>query len=177
MGRGNVCVHGKHEGLFYINNDDLHVYRRDDPLSEEPEIRLKRDLDYAELTGDNWLYDEWGSGEEEDDVLECFMDDFTRRFPAFKRSGANEWIGNSVRVILESKLFYIGLEDNEWSIAVKLLKKEEPWGLNWMENLQGRLCQKYLEGMKTCLLDRLPSIGTYAGAWTSGRIKREEVPE
>lgn len=175
MGRGNVCVHGKYEGLFYIDNDDLHVYRRDDPEAEEPETRLKRDLDYAELTGDDWLYDEWGSGEEEDDVLECFMDDFAKMFPAFTRSGSNEWIGNSVRVILESKLFYIGLEDNEWSVAVKLLQKEEPWGLNWMENLQGMLYQKYLEGMKTSLLKRLPSIGVYGGAWTSGRITREEI--
>ena len=27
MGRGNVCVLGKCEGLYYIDNDDLCVYR------------------------------------------------------------------------------------------------------------------------------------------------------
>lgn len=66
------------------------------------------------------------------------------------------------------------MEDNQWSLAVKLLQKKEPWGLPWMENLQKRLHEKYLEGMKRCLLEVLPGIGTYKGAWTSGRITREE---
>lgn len=31
MGRGNVCVTGSYEGLFYIDNDDLRVYSRNAP--------------------------------------------------------------------------------------------------------------------------------------------------
>ena len=27
MGRGNVCVFGEYEGLYYIDNDHIHVYR------------------------------------------------------------------------------------------------------------------------------------------------------
>lgn len=27
MGRGNVCTFGKYEGLYYIDNDHIHVYR------------------------------------------------------------------------------------------------------------------------------------------------------
>lgn len=179
MGRGNVCVNGPHEGLFYIDTDDYHVYRRDDPMAEDPETRLLRDLEYAELTGGEWLYDEYGTGEEYDDILECFVDDFTRMFPSFSRCENNLWLKTGAygncdrRALLESKLFYIALEDNQWSTAIELVQKEEPWGLNWMENLQGRLHQKYLDGMKTCLLNRLPSIGTYCGAWTSGKIGRE----
>lgn len=180
MGRGNVCVTGSCEGLYYIDNDDFHVYRRTDDLSDYPETRLMGELDYAELTGGEWAYDEEGTGNEEDDVLECFVYDFRQMFPSFERAGPNEWLRNgpygdrSRRVILESKLFYICVEDNEWSLAVELIQKEEPWGLPWMENLQSRLYQKYLEGMKKALLNRLPGIGTYSGAWTSGRIKREE---
>lgn len=30
MGKGNVGVTGAYEGLFYIDNDDFHVYRRND---------------------------------------------------------------------------------------------------------------------------------------------------
>ena len=30
MGRGNVSVSGEFEGLYYIDNDDIHVYRRED---------------------------------------------------------------------------------------------------------------------------------------------------
>ena len=37
MGRGNVCVTGSYEGLFYIDNDDLRVYRRNDPHAKEEE--------------------------------------------------------------------------------------------------------------------------------------------
>ena len=181
MGRGNVCVTGSCEGLYYIDNDDFHVYRRADDLSEWPETRLMGELDYDELTGSEWVYDEEGTGNEEDDVLECFMADFCQMFPSFERAGTNEWLRNgpygdlSRRVILESKLFYVCVEDNEWSLAVELVQKEEPLGDVWMENLQKRLYQKYLDGMKKALLNRLPSIGTYSGAWTSGRIKREEV--
>ena len=120
MGRGNVCVTGSYEGLYYIDNDDFHVYRRVDDLSEWPETRLMGALDYGELTGGEWAYDEEGTGNEEDDVLECFMEDFCRMFPSFKRAGTNEWFRNgpygdlSRRVLLESKLFYICVEDNEW---------------------------------------------------------------
>ena len=133
MGRGNVCVAGPHEGLYYIDNDHFHVYRRDEPGVEYPETRLMGDLSYDELTGNEWLYDEWGTGEEEDDILECFISSFVRMFPSFERPMLDKWLtepgfgGRSRRVILESKLFYIAVEDNEWSLAVELLQKEDPY--------------------------------------------------
>lgn len=176
MGRGNCCTTGQYEGLYFIDNDHIHVYRRSDDLSDYPETRLMGELDYEELTGGNWLYDEEGTGNEEDDILECFMDDFTRRFPSFERLDKDFWLGRSDRrVILESKLFYIAVEDNQWSLAVELIQKEEPYGFNWMENLQKRLHEKYLDGIKRCLLNRLPSIGTRRGAWMSGKITREDL--
>ena len=92
MGKGNVGVAGAYEGLFYIDNEDFHVYRRNDDLDDWPETRLMRDLDYAELTGDGWLFDEEGTANEEDDVLECFKDDFCRRFPSFQRTEPDTWI-------------------------------------------------------------------------------------
>ena len=177
MGRGNVCVTGAYEGLYYIDNDDFHVYRRDDPHSDDEfESRLLKDLSYQELTGGEWYYCESDTAEEEDSILECFVEGFTKLFPTFRQPEHAELrLKDDGRVLLESKLFYIALEDNEWSLAVKLLQKEEPWGLPWMENLQKRLYEKYLEGMKRCLLEVLPSIGTHKGAWRSGRITREEI--
>ena len=154
MGRGNVCVFGEYEGLYYIDNDHIHVYRDSEDMSDYPETRLMGALDYGELIGGRWL---------------------------FEKASGDEWIraglygDRSRRVILESKLFYVCLEDNEWSLAVELIQKEEPWGLSWMENLQKRLYEKYLDGMKKALLNRLPSIGIRTGAWTSGTIKRDEV--
>lgn len=177
MGRGNVCVFGKYEGLYYIDRDYTDVYRRSDPMSDdEYETRLMGDLDYAELTGCEWVYDEWGSSEELDDVLECFKDSFTEMFPSFERVPKDKRIDRSIRVILENKLFYIGVEDNQWSDALKLLQKEDPYD-DHLLGLQKRHYQRYLDGIKKALLERLPSIGTYSGAWTSGRITREEATQ
>ncbi len=181
MGRGNVCVTGRCEGLFYIDNDLFHVYRRDDPNDEDPETRLMDDLEYAELTGGEWYMDEVETEEEQDDIEECFMDGFTRMFRSFCRVHPNKLLKNgaygdaSRRVILESGLFYVCIEDNEWSVAIELVQKKEPYGEPWMENLQQALFEKYLDGMKKCLLDRLPRIGTYKGAWTCGELRREDV--
>lgn len=176
MGRGNVCVTVAYEGLYYIDNDDFHVYRRDDPHSDDEfESRLLKDLSYQELTGGEWYYCESDTAEEEDSILECFVEGFTKLFPTFRQPEPAELrLKDDGRVLLESKLFYIALEDNEWSLAVELLQKEDPYD-DHLSGLQGRHYLKYLDGMKRCLLERLPSIGTYAGAWMSGTITREEV--
>lgn len=75
---------------------------------------------------------------------------------------------------MESGLFYIAVQDNQWSVAVELIQKEDPYD-DRLSGLQARHYQRYLDGMKKCLLDRLPSIGTRTGAWTSGLIKGEEA--
>lgn len=49
MGRGNVCVTGKCEGLYYIDRGYTDVYRRSD---DEFETRLREELSYDELTGE-----------------------------------------------------------------------------------------------------------------------------
>ena len=177
MGRGNVCVTGSYEGLFYIDNDDLRVYRRNDPHAKEEETSLQRDLSYEDLSGDEWLLDEVGSSYEEEDVLECFCAELRKLCPSFQpAANSNAWLGNERRVILENELFYICVEDNEWSLAVELVQKDSYSDCEnaWLSGLQRTKYKRYLECMKTALLTRLPEIGTYAGAWTSGRITREE---
>lgn len=180
MGRGNVSVSGPYEGLYYIDNDDIHVYRRDDLFSGESETRLKGELGLADFTGGEWAYDELGTAEEEGDILNWFMNSFTRMFPSFQRPADELWIKNgswgdySRKVILENKLYYIAVEDNEWSLAVELLQKEDPYD-DHLSGLQSRHFKKYIEGVKACLLEQLPSIGIRTSAWTSGNIKREEA--
>ena len=108
MGRGNVCVTGSYEGLFYIDNDDLRVYRKDGPGTDDCEDRLQRDLDYADITGPDWYLDEVGSSYEEEDVLECFCAELRKLCPSFQpAANSNVWLGNERRVILENELFYI----------------------------------------------------------------------
>jgi hypothetical protein len=171
-------VTGPYEGLFYIDNDDLLVYRRNDPYAKEEETCLQRDLSCEDLSGDEWLPDEIGSSNEEEDVLECFCAELRKLCPSFQpAANSNIWLGNERRVILENKLFYICVEDNEWSLAVELIQKDSYSDCEsaWLSSLQQAKYKRYLECMKTALLTRLPEIGTYAGAWTSGRITREEA--
>lgn len=180
MGRGNVSVSGEFEGLYYIDNGDIHVYRRDNPLDDEPETVLMKELGSADINTGAWVYDEYRTMEEEGDILECFVDSFGRMFPSFARVSEEKWVKNGLygdpcrRVIMESGLFYIAVEDNEWSLAVELIQKEDPYD-NHLSGLQGRHFQRYLDGMKICLLERLPSICIRTGPWTSGVIRREDL--
>ena len=100
MGCGNCCVFGRYEGLYYIDNDDFHVFRRADAASDDcPEPRLMRDLDYEELTDGTWLYDDLATELEEEDILECFTANFLQMFPSFKRVRPERWISRSQRAI------------------------------------------------------------------------------
>ena len=170
MGRGNVCVHGACEGLYYIDTDDFQTYRRDDG----EETKLLGELDHAALVGGGWVYDADLSERELEDILDSFIESFIRMFPSFARIRANTWIERSRRVILENTLFYVAVEDNEWSVAVELLQKEFD-GCEDLTGFQRRHYKSYLAGMERCLLEVLPGIGTYTGPWTSGRIQRKEA--
>ena len=173
MGRGDCCVFGKYEGLYFIDNDDIHVYcRAGRDTGEPPELRLLRDLDFSSLTDGTWIYHEMPTCAEEEDILSCFMEDFVRMFPSFRRVAPEQWSSRSHWVILENALLYSCLEDNQWSLAVALSQKAPPWGRSY-EALQARYYRQYLLGIQTCLLNRLPSIGTYTGPWPSGILRKE----
>lgn len=174
MGRGNVCVNKPYEGLFYIDNEDITVYREDEPADGmDPESRLLRDLEYADLQ--NWHWDEISSSDEEEEVVADFMSSFLERFRSFTEVAPKEqWISRTQRAILENKLFYVALEDNEWSLAVELLQKEAPYD-DSLSGLQKRHYQKYLDGIRDSLLETLPSIGIYKGAWTSGVLTKKDI--
>lgn len=179
MGRGNVCVTGPYEGLYYIDYDDVDVYRRNSHLEDYPETKFRRELSYEEICGNEWVYDEWGSAEEQDYVLECFISRFSERFPSFTRCEPNEWLRNGLygdltrRAILESKLFYITVEDNEWSLAVELIQKEDPYD-NHLEGLQKRHFQTYLDGIRDTLFEQFETLSVRNVPWMSKQISRKE---
>ncbi len=175
MGRGNVRVNGPCEGLFYIDNDDLQVYRS---YAKKDETRLQRELSPTDIMEDAWLLDEMLSSYEEEDVLECFCNEMRKLCPSFKSAASdNVWFGRERRAILENELFYICVEDNEWSLAVELVQKDgySDCQSAWLAGLQKRRYREYLDSMKKALLARLPSIGVRTGPWTHGTITREEA--
>lgn len=175
MGISNCCVFGKYEGLYFIDYDDIHVFRHKDCGPDGCiETRFLRDLDYGELTGGDWLFDGLSSQFMLQEILDSFTSDFLEMFPNFSQICPDLWISRSQRAILESPLFYLCLEDNNWSLAVELIQKEPPQGRAYA-GLQANCYQRYLKGIERCLLNHLPSIGLYKGPWTSGRLRREEL--
>ena len=131
MGRGNVCVKGKYEGLYFIDYD-----------------LVERDFD-------------------------LFFRTFTKRFKSFSAPINTRFIREG-KIVLENSLFEIVFEDNEWSLAVKLLQKDCDFNA---EPLQKKHFQKYFDGLRDCLFEYFDELGIYTGPWTHGIIKNPKLEE
>lgn len=167
MGRGNVCVFGDYEGLYYADRDylDCYIAKEADDYGEYEE-RMLGDMSMADFN--DFDYDDVLSQMYYDDFVYEFINMFCKKFKSFSKTGKD------YGVILENNLFEIEIEDNEWSYAVKLIQKE-CWYDNHLDGLQKKHYKNYLNGMKNILLELFPSIGCYCGAWTSGTITREDI--
>lgn len=163
MGAGNVCTFGKCEGLYFVDNDLLDVYCRENE-DGDMEYRSLREAD------DGFEYCETESYFNRED-FECnFIEAMKRRFPSFEY--VNKWISRTRRALLENELFYIVCEDNQWSLAIELIQKEGEYGGEEKVGLQMGLYRKYLKGIEEILLNMNGEVGIYTGAWTSGVIKK-----
>lgn len=164
MGRGNVCTFGKYEGLYYADRDYLDFYVPID--GEADEGKYLEEMEHNDFS--DYEYDEFISRANYEDFISEFISLFCLKFKSFSATGKD------YGVILENNLFEIEVEDNQWSYAVKLIQKEYDYD-NHLEGLQKKHHTNYLEGIKNVLLEIFPSIGSYGGAWTSGRITREDA--
>jgi len=169
MGRGNVCVSDDFEGLYYVDNDYLHIYRTTDTYPGEPEYKSMGDLDYEEICSDNWEFDEIQSRIELEDTEINLTAYLKERFKSFV--DCKKWIEHDRYALLENNLFYIAEADNQWSMAFMLIQKDHPY--MDLSGLQQRHYQTYLDGIRDGLFEMFPTLGTYAGAWTSGTIRRQ----
>lgn len=169
MGRGNTCVHGKYEGLYFIDRDYIEVYVKDDPKTGARDFRFLGGMTSEELCGSEWKYDPDESQANLARLLGDFMYDIHAWYPSFKRCEPSR-LEYGARIIMENRLYCIAVEDNEWSLAVKLLQKDG----GRLEGLQRGWFDKYMFAIRKSLLKYLPDIGTYTGPWTSGRITKEE---
>lgn len=167
MGAGNVCVFGQAEGLYYIDRRFLDVYTKKTG-DEEYENCLLGELD---IYDDEFVFNELESDFLMDDMQHMLCETLMERFPSFEY--VNKWITNTRKALLENELFYIVLEDNQWSIAVELVQKEGEYGGEEKVGLQMGLYLKYLKGIREILLDMYGEIYTYTGQWTSGILKKE----
>ena len=168
MGRGNVCVSGKYEGLYFIDNGDLHIYRPLEDNDDEPKLLKYISLEELSL----WEYSDIDTQWWEYDVIVELQNSMQKKFPSF--TPCDEWTSEGQRAILQNQLFYIALEDNEWSLAVELIQKEAPWPQSY-DGLQHKHYQRYLAGIRDTLFEQFESLGIYTGPWTSKTIHRSDV--
>lgn len=169
MGRGNVCVTGECEGLYYIDRGDLDVWYRE--TEDGCEERMQRELSYEDMTSGDWKFDQIRSQEEWDEAIENLIWKLHLRHPSFRE--CNRWLNNERRAIMENKLFYIAVEDNQWSMAVMLIQKTTYY--DSVVGLQKRHYENYLATIAGILLEQFETVGTYAGPWTHGTISKAEV--
>lgn len=173
MGAGNVCVLNEYEGLYYLDNDFLDYYHACDDVDAEPKSANELRLAGIEYNYDGkdcgWRYDEYESRFAYSEMVEDFKEYMTCKFPSF--TSADEWLTRDRHVILENKLFYIALADNQWSVAFLLLERMDDWGFDESKKaLKARHFSAYLDAVKDYLLDTYGECCTYSGPWTSGRI-------
>lgn len=168
MGKGNTCVFGKYEGLYYVDRDyiDCYISKVADENGEYIN-KLQCDMGYPE-DYNNFDYDDILSSIYYNDFIQEFTSMMENKFKSFVSTG------NDYETIMENSLFEIKVEDNEWSYAVKLIQKEDDYD-NHLEGLQKKHYQNYLDGIKSILLELFPSISCYGGAWTHGIITREDL--
>ena len=176
MGRGNVGVFCDYGTQFYVANQDYQMYTRPDAWNLCSECALGRDIDIDE--SDEWYYDETLTECEWNDIMASFKHKFMARFPSFSECRKNTWLKDNSgsfnrQAVMENRLFYVALEDNEWSVAVELIPKVDDYGGGSLLGLQSRHFAILEEQMKNILLERLPKIHTRCGAWMSGTIMSE----
>lgn len=172
MGKGNVCVYGPYEGLYYIDNDDIMVYRKENEMTEEHEFALLGDLSLEDLASGNWVFDYFESNEKWESIKQRLIRSIRYRFKSFEKS--NVWIDRDRQAFLENQLFYVAVEDNEWSYAIELIQKESLFDSS-LEGLQKKHYQTYLDGIRSALFEQFEEVGIYCGPWTSGRMRREQL--
>ena len=168
MGRGNCCVNGPYEGLWYIDRDFIDVYWSRDT----EDYKLMRDIGYDEFM--NCEYSQVESEYNYNDMIDIIRDRMMLKYNSFVAT--DRWVSDGGsrcdrRAFAENELFFIAVEDNQWSYAIELIQK----GPESLSGLQKRFYQTYLNSLRDIILDVYGEVSYRTSAWTSGTIVKENV--
>lgn len=167
MGKGNCNVKTEYgESIYYIDNDFIqYYYKKDDPY-------LTPILGKYIAPEDRNLfeYDQDTSQIEFEAVIDLLKEQLMHRFKSL--SPCDKWIGRHKHAILENKCFYIALEDNEWSIAIELLIKDDA-----NIHLQRKNAINFGKGIRDILLKNFDVIHIRTSTWTSERLTKEKAKQ
>ena len=139
MGKANVHPTGEYEGVYYVDFENLLSYTKKD---DETERKTLKNISPWEMS--DYEFDDVESQMNLENYRATLVDALKKRFPSFKEP-VGWYVGiPGKHILLENDLFYIAVEDNEWSEAVELLQKEEN-SVSGYENLQKRHYQNYIQ--------------------------------
>ena len=181
MGKGNIRTHNECEGLYYLDNDFIHIYRKvilcdcesvkgfdydKDPSQATARELYKAGIDYCfdgKKTG--WAYDEYASRLSWDDMVLLVTEAFQKRFKSFRK--VDGWRYGK-HIVLQNELFGLAVADNEWSVAWCLLERVDIDDTGSNRTFMRRHYQTYLEAIKLTLIDIWGEAIGYGGPWISG---------
>ena len=152
MGRGNACVWGDYESIHYV------------PYTEFENYPYNPDTDEADETQEK-EFDEYAL----DDFVSNVSCDFVSKFKSFSlEKTGRAWIDNETRIIAQNNLYYLATQDNQWSLAIKLIQKDD------LEPLQQKHFKSYEKALVKILFDYASEVYGYGGAWTSRKLEKPQ---
>ena len=103
--------------------------------------------------------------EYEPDILEEVFRKIEERFASFHRQ--DKWLRRDSHILLENYIFYVGVADNEHTVAVFLSSKDD--GIT--DGLASRHFDAYEKGILDILLGLFGEVYVPTGSWTSQKIQ------
>lgn len=101
----------------------------------------------------------------EPDILEDAFREIEERFASFYKQ--DKWFRRDSHILLENDLFYVGIADNEHTIAVFLSSKDD--GVT--DGLAARHFNAYEKGILNILLSFFGEVYVPTSSWTSRKIQ------
>ena len=152
--------------LYYVDYDLMNVYVNKNDSSD---IKIGKDP-VALQNPDTYVFDESLTQTRFDNFKTKFLDEMQKRYKSLKP--VNKTV-KGVHYLLQSDMFIVAFEDNNWSVGVELLLN--PKCKN--ENLRKNLFPTFAKGMRDILLDIVGEIHTRTGSWSTNIIDKTKAKE
>ena len=152
--------------LYYVDYDLMNVY-----VNKNDQFDIKVGKDPVALQNpDTYVFDESLTQPRFDNFKAKFLDEMQKRYKSLKP--VDKTI-KGVHYLLQSDMFIVAFEDNNWSVGVELL--HNPKCKN--ENLRKSLFPTFAKGMRNILLDIVGEIHTRTGSWSTNIIDKTKAKE
>lgn len=152
--------------LYYVDYDIMNVYvNKNNPL----DVKVGKDPD-ALAQPDIYEFDEALTQKRFDNFKQKFIQEMTKRYQSLKPVDKTV---KGLHHIMQSDMFIIAFEDNNWSCGVELLlnkKCKNP-------NLRIKLQPSFAKGMRDILIKLVGEVHIRTGSWSTTVIDAKKAKE